>query len=252
MNDRSRSSLDAAAHSIIWYSDHAEVIEPGDPGPTALNDRGDMVGYAGAMAGDDSSVCFGGTMVSLMAKFGTPDISIADINNRRIVTGFYGGTHYTNARAFIFNAETGGPPYDFNLPRNDSARCASGLRINEKDHVIGYTSDYPQAVRSILGWSPQSFLTTFLYADGTVIDFGDRQTYGLNDHDVVVGGRRSAKTGHTTAFALQADSEKLVDDDLGVLPDLGHTYSIATDINNHGDIVGVPLPRQEHMGAHSF
>lgn len=246
INDTSRSSLNGLGHSIIWYPDHADVTEPDKPGPIAINDRGDMVGYAGT--GDSSRVSFGGTVVSLMASFGTPDISIADINNRRIVTGFYGGTHYTNARAFILNAETGGPPYDFDLLRDASPRCASGWRINDNDHVIGYTSDYPQSARGILGWLPKNFLTTFFYADSSVIDLGNRQSYGLNDHDVVVGGRVSPKTGHTTAFALHADADALKDEDLGVLPDVGHNYSIAIDINNHGDIVGTSAPQAGSYG----
>ena len=227
-------------HPIIWYLDHTEVTPPGSPGPTALNDRGDMVGLdSRGDIGFGSSVYFDGTLLSLVDRFGVPDINVVDINNRRIVTGYYGATHYTNARAFIFNAETGGTPWNFDLLGDDSARCTSGWRINGNDHVIGYTADTPQYFIFNVGWAPPGFLTTFFYADNTVVDLEDRITLGLTDDDVVVGGRRSATTGHTTAFALKADAETLTDEDLGVLPDLGHNYSCANDINNLGDIVGV-------------
>lgn len=224
--------IDSSLHSTVWYTDHTDF--PQDQYPMALNDRADIIGWG-------QRVLFGGSMVSLMDKFGVPDIRCVDINNQRVITGHYGDSRYTNARAFTFDAENGRSPIDFDLLGNDTARYTSGWRINERNHVIGYSADSPRNVLITLnyGSTPQRSQTSFFYADGTAIALGDRQANGLNDNDVVVGGRPSAKTGQITAFALTADAPKLVDDDLGVLPNVGHTYSMANDINNVGDIVGV-------------
>jgi probable HAF family extracellular repeat protein len=241
VNDSSGSYDDSYLHPMVWYPDHCDF--PETPGPTALNDRRDMVDGG-------SHVLFDGSTVSLVDKFGVPDIHCMDINNHRVVTGHYGGSRYTNARAFIFNAENGGSPSDFDLLGDDTARYTSGWRINGNNHVIGYSADHTREgfLSTNSGYAPERSLTSFFYADGTAIALGDRQANALNDNDVVVGGRRSAKTGLTTAFTLKADAQKLVDDDLGVLPNVGHTYSMANDINNLGDVVGVSSTQPGQYG----
>ena len=238
--------------TICWYPDRTEFGKL----PfwiTSLNDFGDFVGYNESPLITDGFVHTGGTTLNLRSKFGVAHIYPVCINNRGVVTGTFSKTAYrSGSRAFVYNAVTeGGPPTDFDLLGDGSV--AAGWEINEKDHVLGHRgSFYAPLAREYRMWGGEPSVPdqSWLHVDGEVIELGEVVGFGLNDDDVVVGSRRINPGGPPTAFALNANAGALEFEDLGVLPDLGHDSSWASDINNSGDIVGGS--RQNGQNARPF
>ncbi len=235
----------------IWNPDPTIVDElPYVWGKAAFNDVGDIVEDAGVYSDDrnnrwegDGAQYVDGVNLHLKKKLAVHAVRAKDINNRGIITGDLVASAGSKARAFVYNAKSGGPPTDFNLSRDGGNSV--GWAINQRDHVLGHSTHGEYRWNSPL-LIQRIDAKCFLYVDGGVIDLGNRRRgMALNDHDVVVGCRQAdVSQPYLTAFALRADAATLDDEDLGALP--GHKFSQANDINNHGDIVGMSVPKSSY------
>ena len=105
---------------------------------------------------------------------------------------------------------------------------AQGNHLNNRGDVVGF------AYAGNLGTNTHAFLyTNGVMADIGTLGGGFSYAWAINDSRVVVGEANLAGDNTTHAFRWANGSMQ----DLGLLPGTGE-YSVATDINNKGQIVG--------------
>lgn len=200
---------------------------------TAINDAGQVVGTAQTSSGEGRPFLYSGGTMTALGTFGGIASGATAINNSGYVVGFSYPPEDpdpdidTGPRAVLY------PPGDTirtvgNLPFPNP--YSSAADINEDGDIVGYSGPFGP------GDAPYY---PFLFADGVMNRLDDiggdfNAATALNDHGQVVGYVSLPNQLYDRHAFLYAD---------GVLTDLdGRTspsYSIANDINNLGQVVGV-------------
>lgn len=254
------SSTANGEHAFLWHPDvpngvTGEIValqdleDGGDSYAFALNDLGQVVGRSSVESGErgflwhpDSPNSTSGSAYDLGALPGGGDLSSASgINSIGQIVGYSQAS--TGLRAFLWqptsNNSTIGSLVDLgDLPGGED--YSVGHDINDSGQVVGasWTADE----RHPFVWNP----SVPNASSGTLYDLGDLVggrdeggAIGINDSGQIVG-HSSATSGFrgflTGVDALEPTITDLVD--LGDLPG-GSDYSLARDINNHDQIVGV-------------
>jgi probable HAF family extracellular repeat protein len=203
--------------------------------PTAeamdINDSGQAVGWTSTSVGTtltnmpktafisnpvDGTISYiPGAAVGTTATNGSEAYSI---NNSGLVTGYT--TVDGNALAFLYDSSSDA----FTTLGTLGGLTSKGTYVNESGAIVGYSTLADGVERA------------FLYSEGSMIDLGalggegTSQAYGLNEAGAVVG----TSNGHAFVYSdgQMIDLNTLID------PALGVTLTMATDINNLGQIVG--------------
>jgi probable HAF family extracellular repeat protein len=193
---------------------------------SAINDAGTVVGWSTVGAGTSNahalSYTVGGGMIDLGTLGGATSVA-NDINESGVIVG-YSNTGIIN-HAFRY---AGGAMTDLDtLVGTYGASYANA--INEAGVVVGRSSNNEVGIRAVL-WQ----------ADNSIVDLGalpgssgTSQAMGLNDRGWVVGYSNYAGS----SVPSQTHAVVWVD---GVMTDLGTLggNSVATDVNNAGQMVG--------------
>lgn len=226
-----------------------DLEDGGDSYAFALNDLGQVVGRSsiesverGFLWHPDTPNGTSGSAYDLGSLPGGGDRSGASgINAYGQVVGY--SQTSTGSRAFLWqpasdNSTTGLLVDLGDLPGGED--YSVGQDINDSGQVVG--SSWAADERRPFAWSPSVPNSS----SGTLYDLGDLEggraeggAIGINDAGQIVG-HSSATSGFrgflTDLSALGSPVAELLD--LGDLPG-GSDYSLARDINNHGQIVGV-------------
>ena len=254
------SSTATGEQAFLWHPNVANGVvgeitalqdleDGGDSCAFALNDFGQVVGRSSIDSEEqaflwhpDSPNGRSGSAYGLGALTGGGDFSGASgINSIGQVVGYSQAS--SGLRAFLWQPtsdnSTTGSLFDLgDLPGGED--YSVGHDINDSGQVVG--SSWTADERHPFIWNP----IVPNASSGSLHDLGDLAggrdeggAIGINDAGEIVG-YSSATSGfrgfHTDIDAFEPDVSDLVD--LGDLPG-GNDYSLARDINNHGQIVGV-------------
>ena len=146
-----------ARHAVLW--DNGEVIDIGDLGaefwntPTAINERGDIVGFAGTPGDPDGNILHAfiwtrrDGIQPLGALPGHVHSEAYGINERRQVVGVSCDENFADCRAFIWDD---GVMQDLNALKAPgySARLEHGKDINDSGEITGRAIDPVTGVRT--------------------------------------------------------------------------------------------------------
>ena len=182
-------------------------------GATAMNDRGDVVGYSDtAASGLHAFLWRRGALTDLgVLDPALPYSVAADVNNHADVVG---GSNVDTGAAMHAFLWRNGTMIDLGT-LGGTFSFATG--INDAGHVVG---DSTTASGETHG---------FLWRDGTMTDLGTSNARAVNDRDVIVGG--TVVPGGFHAYR----SHQGTTTDLGVL---AGNYSEAAAVNDRGWIAG--------------
>ncbi|HEV7652631.1 MAG TPA: hypothetical protein VGP26_31135 [Actinophytocola sp.] len=122
-----------------------------------------------------------------------------------------------NDRGHVVGTRAGGEAFLWRDGRTTDLGAFTPTDINNRDEVVGYRFDDTQAV---------------LWRDGIRTDLGTpgthRVAHAVNDRTEVVGWSSAGADGRMRAFSWRG----------GVLTLIGDDDSVATDVNDRGQIVG--------------
>lgn len=236
-----------------------DLEDGGDSVAFALNDLGQVVGRSSSGLEDrgflwqpSSPNGKTGSAYDLGALPGGGDRSSATgINSIGQIVGY--SLAHTGVRAFLWqpvlNNSTTGSLIDLgDLPGGEDYSVASD--INDLGQVVGtsWTADD----RHPFVWNP----SVPNASSGNLLDLGDLVggrseggAIGINDSGQIVG--HSSATFGFRGFLTDVDAFESTRTDLVDLGDLpgGSDYSLARDINNHGQIVGVGVGTDNELRA---
>jgi uncharacterized membrane protein len=258
-----KALLLSGALAVRWNL-NPETLPPPLPGQHsvahAVNESGDVVGAWG----EDLDTLWGrkvlaqefpcqaflyknsdGVTHDLASVIGTESSGANDINDNGLIAGW--GRQQSTCHAYVYNSETGTAPT--NLGALPGHAWSSALAINNKGHVVGISSSVKPSP-AVPGAVPGAGVVVhaFLY-DGALKDLGpNRYAYDVNDNGQVVGDWLVSGASYWTAFLCETSNGTPQFTDFRFLtrdPDARFEGSVATGINNHGDIVGHSFER--HM-----
>jgi probable HAF family extracellular repeat protein len=209
----------------------------------AVNESGDVVGTWGKIGAQwgrkvlagEAFPCQAflyknsdGVTHDLASVFGTESSGANDINDNGLIAGW--GRQQQTCHAYVYNSETGTAPT--NLGALPGHAWSSPLAINNKGHVVGISTPAQPSPAGAEGFH------AFLY-DGALKDLGpNRYAYDVNDNDQVVGDWLVSGASYWTAFLCETSSGTPQFTNLRLVTRGGFKGSVATGINNPGDIVG--------------
>lgn len=172
-------SLNTPAGSRAWFYDGAALHDIGTLGGTgafaaALNDAGQVAGYAGNASGFDHAFVW--SAAAGMVDLGTlPDAAnsrAAAINNRGVVVGTSEGIPLAPPHAFRWSA--GGGMQDLGAFSTGFASFSSAMAINDAGLIAGFSS-LDSGDRHAFVWTPEAGLAdidTLASIDSNPVDVG--------------------------------------------------------------------------------
>jgi probable HAF family extracellular repeat protein len=212
-----------------------------------INDYGQIVGGADNASGQFHAYVYAGGSMSDLGTLGGDHSEAFAINNHGTIVGdSLNGDPATMgfAQAFGYSGGTMSP-----LGTLPGGLGSNAYAINNNGVIGGSSFEGPFTV-------PEYPFHAVTFSGGTAhsigaSDLGDSAIYGLNDHDLAVGGIPTSTMVHAS-HAFLYDHGAITD--LGVLDPNAVDDSIAWDINNLRQIVGTSAVSidPEHYGYHGF
>ena len=230
------------------------VIDLGALGPygstaTALNDKGDVVGYSYVNGANHAFLWSNGAMRDLGTPPGSPSSSAVGVSDRTRVLGLDWNSNAWTWQEGAWSSVGVHGPADINRPGAITGTYTSGPGLHSylyKDGVftdlgtLGGNNTYAASMNDksmIVGNGELAGCCAshaFLY-DGTMHDLGtlggaNSTATGINGHAEVVGGSQDAAGGYKSFIWDSRGGMRLLFDAPG--------FHYATDINDHGAVIG--------------
>jgi probable HAF family extracellular repeat protein len=217
-------------NAVVWQNGVLTQLSPINSGAAALNDNGEIVGYAtGANYTTLATVWQNGQQTSLALPLGGAYSSAAGVNAAGTVVGEY---QVRSSNSYFWHAILwqNGTPTDLGTLSNGQYSLATA--INVSNQVVGWSNV-----------SATTFVThAFVWQNGQMQDLGTlpggtaSEANAINDSGEIVGSSDSPAQGLFGFRALRAVAWTGTQiQDLGTL---GGPGAIAFGINNLGQVVG--------------
>jgi probable HAF family extracellular repeat protein len=215
---------------------------------TAMNDAGQVVGYAGDQAGpyanNTAFIYSSGTIKHIpgatVGASGVGSSMAMAINNQGLVTG-YSTITGNIARAFIYNSATDAfSTIDNTISGLSASTNYYGMGINASGSVVGFTSDTSiSAAQMAIPYNNVTNPHAFLYtnADG-MIDLGALGGTGYSQANAINNAGTIVGTSNGHAFIYENNHMLDLNELVGASLESGFTLTTATGINNLGQIIG--------------
>jgi len=265
-------------HGYVW--DPAGLKDLGtfggpQSGARAINDRGDVVGWSHTANNEKHAFYYhDGRMIDLGSLAGSP-VDAYSLNDFGEVVGSYisgmyerafvwsGGTMLdigtlggTDSRAYAVNSH--GDVVGFARPTDDSQlhACLWHNGIPSDLGTLGGWASFAYDINDngkIVGWSledPNTVSHAFEWADGEMIDLGTlggtySAAFAINLSGLSVGASSDASGQQR---AVMWEGGRILDLNTLIAPGAGWLLTMATDLNDNGQIVGYGTT-QGHMHA---
>jgi probable HAF family extracellular repeat protein len=235
--------------------------------PVAINDSGEVVGYATALTSNTAFIYKGGALINLGATVGGALSQANAVNNSGQVAGSFDAVIGDGInQGFLFNGAvqhlaTTGEPFGGAAAINAAGVAAgavapagedfhaatfTGATSHEIGTLPGLNLSAAFAINSagnIAGWSGNAVFTPDFVLLGAPPADQSQFAVGLNPNALEIFDDSQFESGD--AFFYNASTQKLAD-----LGNLGGTFSAAFGINDSGDIVGTSLTAND--GYHAF
>jgi probable HAF family extracellular repeat protein len=200
----------------------------------AINDSDAIAGYGMNVNGQERGFRWAGTLENDLGTLGGDVSQAYGINNLGTVVG-YSMNASGNARAFLWDGSMMNP-----LAILDDEQDSFANRINNHNQVVGKIVQY---VIDSDGYYSFSGAQPFLWENGAMRGLGtlggnDGEALGINDAGAVVGWSTIGEESRAFIWGKTNETVAMVNLNDLIPGDSGWVLTVATAINNQGQIVG--------------